>query len=297
MRSEKMSEPMNTGSQKIDAASVLRGMVTLLPESTEDDREFLFNDPESEREFLITRLENADGIRFYVQEMTPNGRLVETDDDGNVKKAWEEPRIRAIERRQGPNGLLRACKAVGIDAQAMVCCGAGFSIDSRYLDSLEACAQEIAKSIEGNVRYESLRELSDEEKASLGHQEKVSSAAYWEHRAACAARAMETEQGLFKGCHSLSGAPVADEHKKRILAYLNAPSQEEWLEIRGLHITGGGTLWQAWGAVDPRAPRSGNVGHPTPETLRQAIRHAVEANIERIEDEVRGHGSPRPRQV
>lgn len=288
---------MNHPADSVAFESILRAIVPVIPQSADDDRVYVFSDAQAERDFQITRLEGPDGVRFFLQEHTPNGRLVKTTSNGDILRAWDDPRINAIEKEHGPNGMISECERAGIDVSSMVFCGAGFSVDSRYLDSLEACAQEIYKAIHSNARYNAYKELSDEEQAALGHQEKISSAAYWEHQKELAQNAMNSEKGLFKGCYVMSGSPISDEHKRLILAYLNKPEQQSWLQIRGLCVSGTYTLWQAWGAIDPAAPKMGDVGHPDPETLRQAIRSAVHSNLERIEDEIASHGSPRPRPV
>src|SRR5690606_38549457 len=111
--------------------------------------------------------------------------------------------------------------------------------------------------------------------------------AYWCEEAAASQRAWEQETGLFKGCYTMLGRPLCEESKRAILAYLNAPSLEQWLEIRGFVIAGTTTLWQAWCQHDADAPRSGSVGHPAPDTLREAIRAAVAARRVEIEDRCR----------
>ena len=117
-------------------------------------------------------------------------------------------------------------------------------------------------------------------------QTRASSRGYWEDLLRAAQRAQDLESGLFKGCHTGMGAFLAEEHKKAILAYLNAPSQEQWLQIRGLSITAHHTLWQAWCAADPLAPRQGSRGYPSASALRDAIRQAVDQHLQTLRDKL-----------
>lgn len=109
---------------------------------------------------------------------------------------------------------------------------------------------------------------------------------YWYEQEAALRSAEQVGHGLFKGCHDLLGQTLSPESQQRILRYLNAPTQKRWLETRSLIIVSHVTLWQAWCAVNPVAPRSGDKGFPSPETLRQAIRSAVEQRKAHIRDKL-----------
>jgi hypothetical protein len=85
--------------------------------------------------------------------MRPNGRMMEVNDLGQVVRAWDEPRITKTDSRVGPNELLATLQSMGIDVDALVFWGAGYSVDSIYHESLETCAESIAKALNENVRY------------------------------------------------------------------------------------------------------------------------------------------------
>jgi len=83
------------------------------------------------------------------------------------------------------------------------------------------------------------------------------------------------------------GEPITAESRADIEAYLAAPTEARWDKIQGLNIDGFTTVWQAWCAVDPKAPRTGRrytaTGEliagwpevPDPFTLRRALRAAL----------------------
>jgi hypothetical protein len=75
--------------------------------------------------------------------------------------------------------------------------------------------------------------------------------------------------------------PLAGEHRERLEAVLANPTEQTWDDAYSL-IVGGGfkTLWQAWIAVDPSAPRSKPLEEPWPKipdqlTLYRALKEAT----------------------
>lgn len=102
---------------------------------------------------------------------------------------------------------------------------------------------------------------------------------YRRSKVAIAEAAMKEGEGLFQGCHDGIGNPLAGDARLLIDLYLLAPTQQSWLDIRGIEIVGRETLWHAWCRFDRQAPRSGDVGHPKAEILRHVIRAAVEENL------------------
>jgi hypothetical protein len=95
--------------------------------------------------------------QLFLCEMVPNGRMFEANDKGEIVRVWDEPRIQETESRVGPNELLATLRAIGIDVDALVFFGAGYSVDSIYQENLTICAESIARAINENVRYISYR--------------------------------------------------------------------------------------------------------------------------------------------
>ncbi|MCC5611042.1 hypothetical protein LC612_30905 [Nostoc sp. CHAB 5834] len=192
-----------------------------------------------------------------------------------VNEHWvSEPLIHSLEEAHGPNGLHAALVANNVDPADIASAGGGYSVDTKYLGSMEDCSQEIVKALSANKRYRCYRTLTHQEKLKQNRIEQVAKADYFQHENSMIAHA-QTEKGIFKGCYSLTGL-LQPATKERILSYLNRPNQELWLEIRGLRVAGIHTLWQAWTKSNPAAPRSGNCGFPTADELRNAIRHITE---------------------
>jgi hypothetical protein len=269
----------------MNASEILTAFVTHVDD---DERSYDYTHLDTGRRFSVRRSERADGKnRFFLCEMRPNGRMLEVDEQGAIVRAWDEPRINETESRVGPNELLVTLRAMGIDADALVFVGAGYSVDSIYHKSLETCAECIAQALNHNTRYTAYRKLSPEEEASLEHLQVVQSVEYW-HEEADAAKRAEQQQGsgLFKGCYTMMGQALEQDVQQRILAYLNAPTQHGWLDIRSNVIAGHITLWQAWVAADVLAPRSGDKGFPTPKVLRLAIRQCIRDRRRHIKEKI-----------
>jgi hypothetical protein len=257
----------------MNASEILTAFVTHVDG---DERSYDYTHLNTGRQFSVRCSERADGKnRFFLCEMRPNGRMMEVNEQGDIVRAWDEPRIDESESQVGPNELLATLRMKGIDVDALVFYGAGYSVDSIYHDGLEACAASIAQAINDNARYIAYRKLAPEEEASLGHLQEVQAVEYWHDEADAAKRAEQFGSGLFKGCYTMMGQPLEQDVQQRILAYLNAPTQQTWLDIRSFVIAGHITLWQAWVAADVLAPRSGDNGFPTPKVLRLAIRECV----------------------
>lgn len=106
---------------------------------------------------------------------------------------------------------------------------------------------------------------------------------YWERQAEVAENAWRDSDGMFKGCYTLQGEPLSPGKIREVLAYLDAPSHEAWLEIRSLRIAGPMSLWQAWCAFDPAAPTWRQAGYPRSATLQEAIRAGVRLRRAKIQ--------------
>lgn len=268
------------------AAAVRKGILPAVPAIAEDERVHVYIDAATGREFDIREHSVHDDKvrlqrRYFVCELVPNGRLAEERPDGS-RRYWSDERITELEREHGPNALVPRLRELGIPVERMVLIGAGASVDARYHASLEECAAAIARALADNKRYKPRRELTEQERTWQARLEARQSHAHWEAELA-GAEAAEAEHGLFKGCRSMLG-PLSPEAKTAILDYLNAPSLEKWLQVRGLVVTGFDTLWRAWIAFDASAPRSDDGRYPEPEVLRQALRAAVESRERKIRE-------------
>lgn len=76
------------------------------------------------------------------------------------------------------------------------------------------------------------------------------------------------------------GGPLTPECRARVARFLSNPCVETWEDAYTIIISDRFTLWSAWCAVDPTAPRTrdGDEWERIPDefTIRRAIRHAVE---------------------
>lgn len=269
------------------AEQILSALVPKLGHAS-DDRVYAYLDGDTERSFAIRRSENLDELgkpyfQYFLEEYTPNGRMVTCDKRGNVTQAWDEPLIQETEQRVGPNSLMQSLRAAGLNTQQMVSVGGGYGVGSIFYSSLEECAKAISASLTSNTRYHYHRELTPQEKVKLERQSAQGAHAFWTAEAQNADRAAASGPDLFKGCYTLMGAPLNGEVQALILAYLNGPSQEGWRALRGISVVGATTLWQAWCQHDANAPRAGDTGFPDAETLISAIRHAVTARRAEID--------------
>jgi hypothetical protein len=75
----------------------------------------------------------------------------------------------------------------------------------------------------------------------------------------------------------------------RLQAYYSKPSEKAWDDVHGIILESGGwtTVWQAWIAIDPSAPRTGRVtdakgkiikkwiAWPSSEKFMAALRYAT----------------------
>lgn len=280
-----------TGSSGIQelATSILAVIITHLPNDDDsEDRNYSYTDSTTEREFEIRRFDNIDDqgrpyARYFVSEFEPNGRMCETNRQGHVTRAWDEPRIKDVEARVGPNALMKELRNVGIDTTRMVRMGGGLGVGSRFFPTMEDCAQQIAEVLVSDTRYRYFEPLTPQQKTQLEFASAKSSHAYWREQERALEASNSRTAGLFKGCTTMFGSPLPEDTQKAILDYLNAPDQGKWLAVRSLIVTGSGTLWQAWGTYDAQAPREGNVGYPDAETLAAALRAAVERRAQEIE--------------
>lgn len=227
-----------------------------------------------------------DDGRYFLEEYRPNGRVCTGEFGKPGFHCWDDPQLKALLATCGPNAVYGAAREAGIDLDQAVSCGAGYGVYSRYFDSLEACAAAVNEALAQDAWYSAQDEAKRRDPAyreQLRAQESRQRKAYQAEQARRRAEATAVNAGLFKGCFNLFG-PLPKAAQTQILAYLNAPSQDGWDAIHGLLIGGGrtATLWQAWCAIDPEAPKSRPLDAPwprlpEPETLRRAIRSVAEA--------------------
>ena len=284
-----MSDTIAISFNCMNASEIFAAFVTHIDD---DERSYDYSHLDTGRRFSVRCSERADGKnRFFLCEMRPNGRMLEVNEQGEIVRAWAEPRIDETESRVGPNELLAALRTMGIDVDAMVFCGAGYSVHSIYHDSLETCAESIAQALIDNARYTAYRKLSPDEEASFEHLKAVQSVEYWHDEADAARKAEQQGSGLFKGCYTMMGQALEQDVQQRILTYLNAPTQQGWLDTRSIVIAGHITLWQAWVAADVLAPRSGDRGFPVPKVLRLAIRQCIRDRRREIKEKIEEVGA------
>lgn len=277
--STKPFEGLNRKETQLLQAEVLSQLIPELHKKHDDDRTYRYDEPTTKRSFRVTKssgyTDSATGQleeRFFLFEYVPTGMMCL---GSGAKERWvKEPLIHSLEEEHGPNGLHAALESNNIDPAGLAWAGGGYSVDTRYLSSMDACAKEISKALKANKRYNCYRTLTAQEKLKNIRREEESRAEYFRHENTLVERA-QNERGIFKGCYSKMGL-LEPATKERILTYLNRPSQTLWLAIRGLEVAGLYTLWQAWTKSDPDAPRSGNTGFPGSEELREAIRHITE---------------------
>lgn len=266
-------------------ALVRKSIISELPRDRDDDRRYRLIEPLTQRQFEIRRSEgfaetgNA-FTRYFMSELTPNGRVYRQGPSGQLEYDTDE-RIEALEQDAGPNEFFQALEDLGISADTLILTGGGYSVDSKYLDTLEACAEAIVDALVKDERYSCYEPLMDQERTRQEALRARDSFTFWSAQKQECDAAMRVP-GVLRGCYSMFG-PLPKPEALRILSYLNQPTREGWGQVRGLCITGGGTLWQAWCANDPHAPRSGVIGFPSAEQLRQAITAAVTARATEIQ--------------
>jgi hypothetical protein len=145
-----------TADRSLVRATAAEIQAAFVMEQSDDrgERRFAYTDLLTGRQFAVSRLNYAHRKhRFFLREMIPNGRMLEVNDRGDIVRAWEEPRIKEIESRIGPNELLATLRAIDIEVDALVFWGAGYSADTIYHESLKTCAESIAQALNQNVRY------------------------------------------------------------------------------------------------------------------------------------------------
>lgn len=254
-----------------------------------EELSYFYHDAATMRDFEIRQFERIedDGlprIRYFPHEFVPNGRMMKANDEGQVTHIWDEPLVETLEKRFGVNRLMVELSTLGVDTNQLVRVGGGRGPGSRYYDSLDECSRAISRALFTNERYQHFTPLTEQQQKRLEFKAAQTAYAYWlEQKHAFEFATVTCEEGLFKGCTGLFGAPLDTDCKKAILSYLNSPSEDAWIPIRTMVVTGAGTLWQAWCAYDLYAQSFGEGGFPGPKTLIAALRSSVEQWAKDIE--------------
>lgn len=281
-------------SYSLTSDAVLSSFISVLNEN-DDERTFRYVHPETDRTFHVHRsLSSNDEFRFKLAEVTPSNRIAKFNEQGYCISSEADPRLDAIEKSPGPNYFIEECHRLKIDVSSIVFGEEGYGTRTIFHETIESCAHSIARAIITNTRHVGF-DTSPLPEAVIRAQEATQledSRMFWSGAKVAAVLAQERSQGIFKGCHNMMGKPLSAEARTLILNYLNNPSQELWNDVRGTIIAGSKTLWQAWVEVDHKANRSGSVGYPCPETLREAMRNGVKTNMERIDRELEEMKSP-----
>jgi hypothetical protein len=165
--------------------------------------------------------------------------------------------------------------------------GDGFGVSSIYHPSVTDAAAAIAAALTEDRWYDSVDRAHLEDPARQAEaraRAEADRAAYQDWNAEQRARAQQLPD-LFKGLYNLHG-PLGTDVQRRLLAYLNNPTEDGWDDIRGIMLSASTTVWQAWAAVDPQAPVSkpadaGWPRIPDAPTLRRALRWAAGENVTR----------------
>jgi hypothetical protein len=258
--------PIDLGSPALVAAAIRR---TRKPGGQGDSHDFAYayRAPNGRR-FELREYEDG---QVFLSEFRPNGRArLEDGTFGSVSGL-----VRAA---RDPNGFVAEARALGFDEDRLVRGGAGLGIASRHFPDIEAAAAAIRAALDANAWYDATDRalLADPGfQARLAADDAESRIAWEAAKKAEHERAVAEGKGLFQGLHSMHG-PLPKERCDMILAYLNGPSEAGWDAIAHTCVKGMRTLWQAWLAVDPEAPRSKSSDGAWPripgvEVLREAI--------------------------
>ena len=255
----------------------LRRTRTPAARGASNDYELAYDSPQGRR-FGVREFCDSD-TPFFAEEMIPNGRIAELNDQGHLIGSHADDRIAAL--KQDPNGFQAGLRASDIDPDTVIYSGSGLGVTSIYYLSLEDAAAAIADAIARNVWLASddpslLNDPEFQREIAQSEARMRAEHAEWQTSMRVAAQA---QPGLFQGLYNFHG-PLDREARTAILAYLNDPTEANWEAIHSMMITASQTVWQAWSSVDPNAPVSNPTDAPwsrmpDPQTLRQALRKAA----------------------
>lgn len=252
-------------------------------EDDSEDRNYLYVDEETGREFNIRQFDQGDGqSQFFLEEFQPAGVW-----DEAIQRRVHEEKYRKLKETSTPNDFSAAFKKEFPPNLEMIRAGGGLGVGSIFYASITECATAIETAIRENIWYKHFKKPpppSTEDKLN----EARSSLAYWEAKRKAF---MTHQQGMFAGTHNLFGESLSDERRFKILSYINSPTESLWNEIYGTVIAGGVTLWQAWTRFNRHAPCSKPLDGPWPlipegEELRESIISVIKEEIESTEEKI-----------
>lgn len=233
----------------------------------------IYVDPETSRRFLVQQFQRAGETRFWLTENRPSSQILLRNSTGQAV-AIESSRVHELELISGPNGFHAAATAE-LGEGVVIYHAERTNLLTRYYTSLEGCADEIARSIESNARYDSAKKLvSDQDivkslsvpaKNALGIEVSV-----WDQVRYGISRVFgsdvdpdemtdrETQQaefvhkayeGLFDGCASLTS-----DEQMRICRFLATNDYNAWVDIHTIQLIPGESINETysrdWGRED-----------------------------------------------
>jgi hypothetical protein len=218
--------------------------------------------------------------KFLLGEFKPNGKIVVSSPEGCSTKLSTV--VKDALANATPNELCRLLMSKGVEPDNLVREGVEIYLTSFYHDSIDLACQEINDAIGSDIWYSKQVELTAEELKAQENANAFDAVQFWTSCKESLTLA-EAQLGLFKGCHTALGPCLSEATKSEILSYLNAPTQQAWLNLRNNTITINTTLWSAWIDFAPTAPRSGSKGYPPAEVLRMTIRSAISNWSEKVD--------------
>lgn len=235
----------------------------------------------TERHFDIQQLDDSS---YFLSEEIPNGYRCQYDTNGEAD-FWFDDTLNRLSYTTTPNNLFLSATKEGIKRHECVCTSCVITPYSRTFGSLNDCINAINEALRNDHWFDS-NDKSKEVAGSINTGQEVSKKQehnnYVKRYQRVVSYAEKHTHGLFKGCHNMFG-PLPKDAQQKILSYINNPTKQLWDEIHCMIISSGSisTIWQAWLDVDEYAPRSKPVCDewhyiPDPETLKKAIRHAVQ---------------------
>ena len=241
-----------------------------IPDISDEDRSWIYHH-ECGREFRIHEIKPD---RFTLSEMVPNGKYWE---NGEV----QSPDVLArIVKSSLPNQVCEEVREHGFDPQSLIRIQTPGTRFPKVYPTLKSCADAILSAIAENRIYDPVdHDKANDPQEIARHQQVLDQEMEnWKRYKSEMRRGAEiANAGLFKGLYNAFG-PIGEAAQKEILSYLNAPSQDKWERIYPIMISMGrpSTLWQAWVAVDPDAPKSKPLDGgwpciPSPEMLIKAL--------------------------
>jgi len=264
----------------------VRSCITPVLVGKDEDPEFQYTDAETDRQFSITQM--ADGS-YFMTEAIPSGRRYKLV-NGNAQ--FFDCDIAMAHKDGNPNGFRDTMREHRVRTDQLVFDLGGGCLGMIVHPTLEDCAAAIVKSIQDNTWYRYFEPRSEQDMVKDARQAAMESHRYWKGVLETIDENDGDGTSLFAGTSTFTGAPLDQDARQRVLAYLNAPSQEGWLAVRDMGITTLKTWWLAWTEIDRNAPFSGREGFPDADTARRAIRHAVDATRERAKQKLVENPSP-----